>query len=110
MTLNNKENKIRSFIHDNGLEYYKMNFSENFRKQFLQYCGIKEELQDKQEIFERYSRCPADGLYLSLFWDLLVATFHEFRNKYDHNDPETNFANIEMRVKLLKMYTGFKTT
>jgi len=108
--LNNRENKIRSFIKDNGLEYYKMNFSQDFRKCFLQHCGIKKELRENQDVFERYSRCLVDGLYLLTFWDSLVASFYEFKNKYDHNDPSTNFANIEMRIKLLKLYTGVKIT
>lgn len=108
--LNNKDAKIRSFIRDNGLEYHKISFSQSFRRSFLANCGIKKDLQDNHGIFERYARCPVDGLYVSAFWDSLVASFYEFKNKYDHNDPLTNFANIEMRIKLLKLYTGAKTS
>jgi hypothetical protein len=108
--LNNKGNKIRSFIKDNGLEYYKMVFPTEFRREFLKFCGIKEELRNNPEIFEEYSRCPAGGLYVSMFWGFLERAFYDFKNKYDLKDPETNFANVEMRVKLLKMYARIKTS
>ena len=107
--LNNKGNKIRTFIKDNRLEYYKMVFPAEFRREFLKFCGIKEELRNNPEIFEEYSRCPAGGLYVSMFWGFLEQAFYDFKNKYDLKDPETNFADVEMRVKLLKMYARVKT-
>ena len=108
--LNNKGNKIRSFIKDNGLEYHKMVFPSEFRGKFLKFCGIKEELRDNAEMFEKYSRCPAAGLYVSMFWGFLERAFYDFKNKYDQKDPEANFADVEMRIKLLRMYTRVKTS
>ena len=110
LLLNNKGNKIRSFIKDNGLEYYKIVFPVEFRREFLKFCGIKEGLRDNPEIFEEYSRCPAGGLYASMFWGFLERAFYDFKNKYDLKDPETNFADVEMRVKLLRMYARVKTS
>ena len=108
--LNNKGNKIRTFIKDNGLEYYKMVFPPEFRGEFLRFCGIKEGLRDNPEMFEEYSRCPARGLYVSMFWGFLEQAFYNFKNKYEQKDQETNFADVEMRVKLLKMYARVKTS
>jgi hypothetical protein len=108
--LNNKGNKIRTFIKDNGLEYYKMVFPLEFRREFLRYCGIKEGLRGNPEMFEEYSRCPATGLYVSMFWGFLEQAFYNFKNKYEQKEQETNFADVEMRVKLLKMYAKAKTS
>jgi len=108
--LNNKGNKIRTFIKDNGLEYYKMVFTPEFRRDFLKYCGIKEELRGNAKMFEEYSRCPAKGIYVSMFWGFLEQAFYTFKEKYEQKDQETNFADVEMRVKLLKMYTKVKTS
>jgi hypothetical protein len=107
--LNNKGIKIRSFLKDNALDYYKMDFPLEFRKEFLKFCGIKEELRDDPEIFKEFSRCPTTGLYASMFWGFLEKAFYDFKNKYDQNDPNANFADVEMRVKLLKMYAKVKT-
>jgi len=106
--LNNKENKIRAFIEDNSLRQYRINFSQNFRKRFLEFCGIKKEVQDNKDLFERYSRCPINGIDVLTFWGLLIGAFYEFKNNYDQADSKTNFASVEMRVKLLKMYVEFK--
>jgi hypothetical protein len=106
--LNNKGNKIRSFIKDNGLEYHKMVFPAEFRGKFLRFCGIKEGLRNNPEIFEEYSRCPAAGIYVSMFWGFLEQAFYDFRNKYAQEDPKISFADVEMRVKFLKMYAKVK--
>jgi hypothetical protein len=86
-----------------------MVFPVEFRREFLKFCGIKEELRNNPGIFEEYSRCPAGGLYVSMFWGFLERAFYDFKNKYDQNDPNANFADVEMRVKLLKMYAKVKT-
>jgi hypothetical protein len=45
-----------------------------------------------------------------MFWGFLEQAFYDFKNKYDLKDPEANFADIEMRVKLLRMYARVKTS
>lgn len=108
--LNNKGTKIRTFIKDNRLEYYKMVFTPKFRREFLQFCGIKEGLRNDPELFEEYSRCPAAGLYISMFWGYLERTFYDFKNKYVQKSPDANFADVEMRVNLLKIYAKLTTS
>jgi hypothetical protein len=99
--LNNKENNLKN---------YRLNFSLDFRKRFLRFCGIKKELQDSEEFFEKYSRCPAEGIDIWTFWHSLLGDFYEFKRLYEQKDPKTNFANVEMRIKLLKKYVGYKIT
>lgn len=108
--LNNKENKIRAFIEDSNLKDYRLNFSLDFRKRFLKFCGIKEELQSSEELFEKHSRCPANGIDIWTFWHALLGDFYEFKQLYKKQDRRTNFANVEMRIKLLKMFVGYKIT
>lgn len=108
--LNNKQNKIQDFIKDHRLKNIKMNFSEDLRKRFLEFCGLKDEFQRDKELFEKYSRYSVDGISIVSFWDSLVGAFYAFKDGYEHADLKANYANIEMRVKLLKMYTGCKTT
>lgn len=108
--LNNRENKIRSFIRDRHLEHVYMDFPDSFRRKFLKFCGIKEELCSDPALFQEYSRCPVKGLTIGDFWELLVRDFLIFRRSHASADPKTNFANVEMRVKLLEMFTRSKTT
>jgi len=106
--LNNKENKIRSFVNDSHLNHYKMQLSEKFRYNFLKFCGIKNELRNDKDLFFKYSRCPPDGMYVDTFCNLLFSSFYEFYSKYKRNDKATNFADVEMRMKFLKMYLYVK--
>lgn len=106
--LNNKENKIGSYIEDNKLSTHKLKFSKRFRKKFLKFCGIKKFLRNNKELFTKYSRCPADEIYLDIFWNCLVADFYKFYGKYSEKSENANFADIDMKIKVLKMYLGIK--
>ena len=106
--LNNKENKITQFIEDNGLSDYQLKFSKSFRKKFLKFCGIKKELQANEELFSEYSRCLADRMYLTVFWNSLVGAFYNFYREYTSQSGKAYFADISMRLKVLKMYLGIK--
>lgn len=106
--LNNKENKITQFIEDNGLGDYQLKFSKSFRKKFLKFCGIKKELQANEELFTQYSRCLADRIYLTVFWNSLVGALYIFHREYSSQSGKANFADISMRLKVLKMYLGIK--
>ncbi|MBA7510619.1 hypothetical protein ES705_02605 [subsurface metagenome] len=106
--LNNKENKITQFIEDNGLGDYQLKFSKSFRKKFLKFCGIKKELQANEELFTKYSRCLADRMYLTVFWNSLVGAFYIFHREYSSQSGKAYFADISMRLKVLKMYLGIK--
>ena len=108
--LDNRENKIRSFIADNKLENIQMSFSLQFRQKFLSFCGIKAELCLDESLFQEYSRCPVEGLTIGIFWETLVGDFSKYQRQYKPNDPQANFADIKKRIKLLKMYAGAKAT
>jgi hypothetical protein len=102
-----KEKKIEEFIRDN-FKYYKLKFSKRFRKKFLKDCGIKKELRTSKEIFERYSRCPSDMMYLDHYWIQLWKNFYEFHGNYKNQNGEINFANVTMQLRVLKLYLGIK--
>ncbi len=106
--LNNKENKIRSFINDSHLNHYKIQLSEKFRYEFLKFCGIKKELRNDKELFFKYARCPADGIFIDIFCNLQFNSFYVFYSNYKRNDKATNFTDVEMRMKFLKMYLDVK--
>lgn len=102
--LNNKENKIRQYIIDNNLANDKMRFNNKFRKDFLRNCGIKEKYIDDRKLFYKYSRVPNDWISLDVYINLLIGEFYTFSANFDAKSAETNFADVEMRVKLLKNY------
>lgn len=108
--LNNKENKIRQFIEDNKLKNTRLKISKKIRSKFLKYCGIKEELLDNIELFKKYSRSNSDFLYIDEFFYSLIGAFLKFHNNYKNAKPETNFADIEMKIKFFKMLIGLKIT
>ena len=101
-----QEKRIDAFLRDSGLDAVPMAFSRDFRRQFLEACGIKEELRSNPELFEKFSRCPANGTDTRTFWVSLLGAFYQFKGLYDANSTDTNLADVEMRVKLLKLWSG----
>ncbi len=105
----NLEAKVRAYIKDHGLEHYGLRLTPKFRRRFLKMCGIKRELRDDWGLFARYSRCNVDGMPLGLWWTGVVGAFYRFHSNYVSERPETNWVDVEMQVKFLKMYAGAKT-
>ncbi|MCX5726965.1 MAG: hypothetical protein NT030_07340 [Candidatus Saganbacteria bacterium] len=105
--LANREKKIAEFIKKNGLSNHELIFSEKFRRKFLKDCGIKQELLTDKDLFAKYSRFKTDNIYIDLFWTFLIASFYKFRQKY-LNGENANFADVEMPLKMLRMYLNIK--
>jgi hypothetical protein len=106
--LNNKENKIRQYITDNSIKDDKIKFHKRFKKKFLKLCGIKKTLRNNNELFIKYSRQPIDWTYLENYINTLLGAFYTFSSNYNAKNENANFAEVEMRVKLLKLYWGYK--
>lgn len=105
--LNNLEARISRYLKDQGIDQYQLKFTPAFQCRFLRHCGIREEFHN-QKLFEMYARCPASGIDLGSFWQLLVGAFSGFHAAYTSGRSETNFADVEMRVTLLRMYLNVK--
>lgn len=104
----NIEKKIDQFIEDNHLNNCKLTFTLAFRKRFLKYCGIKRELLSDASLFSTFSRAHYKGVYLTHFWHSLTTSFLRFKSEYEKQSNLTNFADVEMPIKLLKMYVGYR--
>jgi len=106
--MNNKENKIHQYIIDNKLDTDKMRFSRKFRREFLKFCGIGEKHLNDKKLFYTYGRVQSDWIYLNVYINILFGAFYTFSTNYSTKSKETNFADVEMRVKLLKLYWNYK--
>jgi hypothetical protein len=106
--LNNKENKIRQYLLDSGISNHKLKFNKNFRKRYLKFIGINKSHLNDVNLFAKYSRQPIDWIYIEDYIGILFGAFYTFSNDYNANNGKANFAEIEMRVKLLKLYWNYK--
>ena len=104
----NKENFINEYIKDNRLEDYKIIFSKKIRRNFLKEVGFVKEKQDDVILFAQYSRFKTHTIFLSTFWGILQGNFYRFYNNYKKSASETNFADVEMPIKLFKLYFNIK--
>lgn len=102
-TLNNREDKIRDYIARN-LEAYQIKPSRKIMQQWNQRMGLKEECWNEAELFQKYSRIPAEGMHIDIFFHMLVANFLKFYRLYQQESSECNFAEVKMPVKFLKFY------
>ena len=105
--LHNLEARIDRYIVDQGLARHQLKFSPAVRRRFLQACGLREEFYSA-ELFEKYSRYPASGVDLQTFWQLLAGAFSGFHGAYVSGRPGANFADVEMRVKVLRLYLNVR--
>jgi len=102
--LNNKENKIREYI-ETHLKTYKIKPKKKLIRKWNKKMGIKAELQRSSDIFQKYSHIPVSGIYIDMFFRMIVSNFYKFHSAYNsENKQECNFADIEMPVKFLKFY------
>jgi len=105
--LQNKERKIYDYITDHNLNKIKLSFSESFRRKFLKFCGIEAGASSNIHLFEKYSRCHHGGMFVDMFWASLMGSFYQFYKGY-REGKNYNYADIEMRIKCLKMYLKIK--
>jgi hypothetical protein len=90
------------------LTEYQLKFTPTFRSRFLRMCGIRREFHHDTALFEKYSRMRTDQIDLLSYWMLLVGAFYQFRRKYQGAEADTNYGDVEMRLKLLRMYFNIK--
>ena len=102
--LNNKEKKIHEFINSN-LPRYRIKPTERIIERWNKEMGLKKELWNSKEEFQKYSRVPAEGMDIEFFFNMLIANFLRFKQNYPpKQDARCNFANIEMPIKFFKFY------
>jgi hypothetical protein len=106
--LNNKENKINSFLEENHLNKYKIKISKRFIRRYLKKVGAQNESRNDISLFIKYSRCNSREIYLKDFWNSLIGSFLKFHSAYKNNEKEFNYADIEMRIKFLRQYLKIK--
>lgn len=105
--LHNLEARIDRYLTDQGIGQYQLKFTPAFQGRFLQHCGIRKEFHTP-ETFEKYARYPAGGIDLQSFWQLLEGAFSGFHAAYAAGRPGANFSDVEMRVKVLRMYLNVR--
>ncbi len=103
------ENKVDDYIKDNNLEMFKFNLNKKFMARYLKFVGLKPELCSDKVQFAKYSRFESGILYLSTFWGIVRGNFYRFYSNYKDSSKETNFGDVEMPIKMLKMYLKIKT-
>lgn len=102
--LNNLEKKVQEYI-ENNLATYKIKPNKKIIRRWNTKMGIKRELIDSVEIFEKFSRIPSTGIFLNMFFYMLVANVYSFYNAYTSDDKQQlNFAEVEIPVKFFKFY------
>ncbi len=103
--LNNQERKIHEYI-ENELAHYLIKPKKKTIRNWNKKMGIKKELRDSFEIFQRFSRTPSNEIFLDMFFTMIVANFYKFHSAYNSNNnkQQVNFADIEMPVKFFKFY------
>ena len=107
--IDNLEGKIDSYLRDHALERHSIRFSKRFRRRFLREVGIKRELLDNPELFEKFARSPLSGTDLGTWWGMTRGAFYRFSAAYERNSADTNFADVQMRVRLLRLYLRIKS-
>lgn len=102
-SLNNKEEKISDYIRDE-LPRHRIKPDKLMIRQWNKMMGHKTEFQDSPELFQKYSRLPADGMYLDMYANTIFGNFYRFHNLYQTESDGCNYAEIQMPVKFLKFY------
>jgi hypothetical protein len=100
-SLTNKENEVVKCLKENDLGSYELNFDKQFRNDFLSSCGLAVANSDD---FYKFSRFRPGKITLNNFWKKLLGNYNRFYELYKSGSPHTNFANVEMPVKVLKLY------
>lgn len=105
--LHNLEARIDRYLMNQGLGRHQLRFTPAFQRRFLRHCGLREEFHTP-ETFEKYARYPASGIDLQSFWQLLAGAFSGFHGAYTAGRPGANFSEVEMRIKVLRMYLNVR--
>ncbi len=127
--LNSIEKEIDFYFNIDKNSKLKLNFSKSFINKYLKFCGLKSEFWT-QENFIKFAHIRNNNLQLILeletevqkkkisefniplnvYWNIVKGNFYNFHRQYITNwkdikkDEKLTFADIEMPIKLLKMY------
>lgn len=114
------ERGIDEFLKDHKLEMYGLKFSKKFKQRFIKEMGLKRELWNSEELFQKYSRMMIDKIYLQVFWWELRGTFYKFYTEYQKKDSniaskspqllKTHWGDVEQRMKVLKLSLRVKAS
>ena len=97
--LNNKEKKINEYIETN-LKGYFIKPNKKIKRKWNKKMGIKKELWDSDELFQEYSRVPAEGVKIESFLIMIFANFYKFFNEFNSESKNNcNFGDIEQPIK-----------
>lgn len=99
----NREDRVARYLEEHNLLLVPLTFDARFRRRFLRGCAPLVTREDPA-VFERFARTSAKGTSLGSLWGELVRAFHDFRKKYEEKSDRANFAELEMRLRLLRMY------
>ena len=103
-SLNNKEKKINEYIETN-LKGYFIKPNKKIKRKWNKKIGIKKELWDSDQLFQKYSRVPAEGIKIESFLTMIFANFYKFFNEFNSESKNNcNFGDIEQPIKFLKFY------
>ncbi len=103
--LHNKERKIHEYI-EKYLKHYTIKPNKKLIRKWNEKMGIKKEMQGSEKIFYKFSRIPAEGMDIDLFFTMIVGNFDRFYKDYINKREEYNFAEVEMPIKFLKFYVA----
>ncbi|MDY0325377.1 MAG: hypothetical protein RBQ87_04280 [Candidatus Cloacimonadaceae bacterium] len=102
--LNNKENKVLSYIGFH-LKDYRIKPNRTLIKKWNKRMGYKKALLNSKELFMGSSRLPYEGVTMSDFFMGLIGGFSSFYSAYRSKYPSAcNYSNIELPVKFLNFY------
>lgn len=101
--LNNMESKFTNYVQEH-LKHYELKPNIRMVRKWNKKMGIKDSLLDSVSLFERFSRLPAQGLYLDIYVYQIIGNFLSFYKVYQEKSGLTNYAEVEMRIKFLKFY------
>lgn len=102
-SLTNKEEKISDYIRDE-LPRHNIKPDKLMIRQWNKMMGIKTELQDSPELFQKSSRLPAEGMYLDMYINTIFGNFYRFHSLYQEKSKGCNYAEVQMPIQFLKFY------
>lgn len=104
--LNSLEQKVSTYIKDQRLGRILIKYDDAFRRQYLADIGVREGFRDDVTLFRRYSRAHTDAVDIATWWMLLAGSAWRFLGNYARKAPETNWADIQAQVRVLKQFSG----
>ena len=99
-----REGEVDAYLQDPLVARYPMRFSRRFRREFLQGVDLPDEVLDSEVLFEKYTRAHVGGTDLGTWWSMTQGAFYGLYAEYLRRGPDANWADVQMRVRLLKEF------